>query len=102
MGEQEGRAALLTGDVRAFDARLRSDLEKDFPGIGRHIVGTRFARYGHGMAIPYPGFMRNVAPVLRRPWGRVFFAHCDTTGLAAVEGAIITAMEAARQIRALR
>jgi monoamine oxidase len=99
MGESEGRAELLAGNYDAFDARLRADLAKDFPGIERHIVGTRFARYGHGMALCYPGFMSNIAPVLRKPWGRVAFAHCDITGMPCVEAAVHTAMRAARLVK---
>lgn len=100
MGEQDGRAALLTTPHHDFAERLLSEMEKDFPQCRRNVAGIQFARYGHPMVIPYPGYITNVTPSFYKPFGRVWFANCDSHGLACMESAFSAAMMAANGVEA--
>lgn len=98
MGESEGRAALLTTSHETFSKQLVSELEKDFPGCAGKIEGIQFARWGHPMAVPYPGWVTQVAPEFQKPFRRIWFANADTLGLACFESAFAAARAAAEGV----
>jgi hypothetical protein len=101
MGEMEGRAALLTTSHADFEKRLLDELEKDFPGCRRKIAGVQFARWGHPMVVPYPGYITKVTPTFYKPLnGNVWFANSDAHGLACFESAFSAAMMAAHGVEA--
>ncbi|MBM3463352.1 MAG: FAD-dependent oxidoreductase [Armatimonadetes bacterium] len=99
MGEQEGRAELLTATHEELSRRLMDDLVKDFPDAREKVAGMQFARYGHPMVLPYPGFISTVTPLLRRPWGRFWFCHTDSQGMPCFEGAFSEATRVSRAVR---
>lgn len=99
MGEVEGRAALQTTSHHDFAERLLSEMEKDFPDCRRKVAGIQFARYGHPMVIPYPGYITNVTPHFYRPFGHVWFANSDAHGLACWESAYSAAAMAVKGVR---
>jgi spermidine dehydrogenase len=73
----------------------------------RDIAGMIFNRWGHAYCAPQPGFYlgRNGQPppsdVIRRPHGRITFAHSELLGEMSMAHAMHEAHRAARQVLAM-
>lgn len=98
MGGHDGRVALLRTPHDAFEVKLLNELDKDFTGIRDNVLGVQFARYGHPMVTPYPGYINNVTPVFSEAFGNIRFANSDAHGLACMESAFSSAMRAADDV----
>lgn len=96
-----GRARLLATTYGDFEQQIREKLTEMFGTAGfdarRDIAGIILNRWGHAFIAPQPGFFlgRNGAPppseVLRRPHGRIVFAHSELGGLMSMAEAMMEA-----------
>ncbi len=81
------RRELLAADHASLSQGIVADLER--AGSVRGVLERLDVwRWGHAMVRPTPGFIWG--PARRRaslPWGRVFFAHSDLSGMALFEEA---------------
>lgn len=85
-----GRAQLLATSYSDFEQQIRTQLSEMFSAAGfdarRDIAGIILNRWGHAYFAPPVGFFHGVgeraaAPdVLRRPHGRIVFAHSELQG----------------------
>ncbi|MFN7996833.1 MAG: FAD-dependent oxidoreductase [Bryobacteraceae bacterium] len=55
-------------------------IDRWFPGARRKIEEVHIYRRGHPMCMSIPGATTRIAPVVRKPLGKIFFAHSDTEG----------------------
>ncbi|HTQ58519.1 MAG TPA: FAD-dependent oxidoreductase [Bryobacteraceae bacterium] len=55
-------------------------IDRWFPGARRKIEEVHVYRRGHPMCMSIPGATTRIAPKIRRPLGRIFFAHSDSEG----------------------
>lgn len=95
----QGRKRLESSSDAAILAGVKRDLEKLLPGSTAKLKEARVIRWGHAMPIMGPHYYRDIQPVLARPEKRYFFAGEDVQA-PALEGAIISGFDAARDVRA--
>jgi Flavin containing amine oxidoreductase len=75
------RPRLLDDDYAlGFGKRVVEQLNAWFPGAREKIEEVRIYRRGHPMFLAAPGVLTRWAPEVRRPVGRIFFAHSDCEG----------------------
>ena len=55
-------------------------LDRWFPGSRAKVEEVHIYRRGHPMCMSIPGLTTRIAPRVRQPLGRIFFAHSDTEG----------------------
>ncbi len=55
-------------------------LDRWFPGAHAKVEEVHIYRRGHPMCMSIPGATTRIAPKVRKPLGRLFFAHSDTEG----------------------
>jgi protoporphyrinogen oxidase len=55
-------------------------LNRWFPGSREKVEEVHIYRRGHPMCMSIPGLTTRIAPRVRKPLGRIFFAHSDTEG----------------------
>lgn len=85
-----GRAQLLSTSYADFERQIREQLSEMFAAAGfdarRDIAGIILNRWGHAYSAPAPGFFfgsgKEPAPhdVIRKPYGRIVFAHSELQG----------------------
>lgn len=85
------RTAMLEASYTDLERRIRAQMSGMFGAAGfdarRDIAGIILNRWGHAFCAPQPGFFLgrdgNAPPpdVLRRPHGRIVFAHSELQGL---------------------
>jgi len=102
------RARLFATSYGDFERQLREQLTAGFAAAGfdakRDIAGIILNRWGHAYVAPQPGFYfgRDGAPppsdIIRRPHGRVVFAHSELLGEMAMAHAMHEAYRAAGQV----
>lgn len=113
-GPQQGpaaRARLFATSYADFERQLREQLTAGFAAAGfdakRDIAGIILNRWGHAYVAPQPGFYfgRDGAPppsaVIRKPHGRIVFAHSELLGEMAMAHAMHEAYRAAGQVMAM-
>ena len=67
---------------------IMRDLWEMHPGIEKDIARIDLYKWGHAMIRPTPNFIWHPDRALRRrPFGRIFFANADVTGLPLFEEA---------------
>ncbi|MBL0916544.1 MAG: tagatose 1,6-diphosphate aldolase [Sphingopyxis sp.] len=103
-----GRAKLFATSYADFERQLREQLTAGFAAAGfdakRDIAGIILTRCGHAYVAPQPGFYfgRDGAPppsdVIRKPHGRIVFAHSELLGEMAMAHAMHEAHRAAGQV----
>lgn len=70
--------------------------------IRQHARRVDVMRYGHAMAVPTPGLQHNAAlRALRKPHGRLHFAHSDLAGYSVFEEAFHFGSVAGRRVARL-
>ncbi len=90
------RSQLLQGGWRDWAQRVVDDLAAVHPDLPAKLRRADLMRYGHAMSIPVPGLRGSPAlAALRRPQGRVRFAHADLAGYSVFEEAFTAGVEAA-------
>ena len=95
---ENARRELLVRDQRYWSARIAQDLLAAHPGLEKLIERIDIYRWGHAMMRPSPGSIWGEDSLLRRrPFGAVFFASCDATGLPLFEEACFAGIRAAEQ-----
>ena len=102
-----GRAQLLSTSYADFERQLREQLSDMFGAAGfdarRDIAGIVLNRWGHAYFAPGTGFFfgsEGSAPppeVIRRPHGRIVFAHSELQGNMNMAHAMLEGTRGARQ-----
>ncbi len=93
------RKALLSWDAAACRDRVFADLRSAHPDLVRRTTRVTFARHGHAMVRPRPGFVFGAArEAAAQPFRGVHFAHTDLSGLALFEEAFWHGRRAAAEI----
>ena len=78
---------------------IMKDLWEMHPGIEKDITQIDLYKWGHAMIRPTPNFIWNPDRELRgRPFGRIFFANADVTGLPLFEEACYSGIRAAQGV----
>ena len=78
---------------------IMQDLLVAHPDLERYVTRIDVYRWGHAMIRPSPGIIWGRQSVIRRqPFGNVYFASCDTTGLPLFEEACFSGIRAAEQV----
>ncbi len=105
------RARLLSTSYAQFEKQIRTQMSEMFGSAGfdarRDIAGIILNRWGHAFFAPQPGFFlgRDGQPppheVLRRPHGRIVFAHSELQGLMSMAYAMREAHRGAGQALAM-
>src|SRR5262249_2821798 len=78
--ESERTQFLNDDHVRGLAEKSVELLNRWFPGSRDKVEEVRIYRRGHPMFLSAPGILTRLAPKIRRPFGRVFFAHSDSQG----------------------
>ncbi len=94
----EGRMELLSKPCDFWATQILRDLANYGLSTDK-IKGIEICRYGHHLAIPYPGFITGPREVVSKPYGRYFLAKDDTQGVPCLESAIWSGMKAAEEVR---
>jgi len=85
----QGRTELLTTSYPEYERRISAQMTKLFASSGfradRDVAGLILNRWGHAFSVPFAGFFggasgRAPRDVIRRPYGRVAFAHSELNG----------------------
>lgn len=102
-----GRAQLLSTSYAEFERQIREQLSEMFAASGfdarRDIAGIVLNRWGHAYFAPGPGFFfgsdDQPAPheVIRKPHGRIVFAHSELQGNMNMAHAMLEGKRGARQ-----
>ena len=91
------RRDLLDADWRPWAQRVIDDLAVAHPDLPAKVRRVDLMRYGHAMSVPVPGLRGSAAlAALRRPSGRVRFAHADLSGYSVFEEAFFHGTAAGR------
>ncbi len=78
---------------------IMQDLLAAHPDLVRHVERIDVYRWGHAMIRPGTGIIWGSESAVRRePFGNVYFASCDTTGLPLFEEACFSGIRAAEQV----
>lgn len=106
-----GRARLFATSYAEFEHQIRQQMSEMFSAGGfdarRDIAGIILNRWGHAFCSPQPGFFlgRNGKPpppqVLRKPHGRIVFAHSELQGLMNMAYSMMEAHRGAAQAMAM-
>lgn len=84
-----GRRELLNTTYPEFERRIYAQMMKLFAASGfnpeRDVAGIILNRWGHAYSVPFPGFFggasgRAPRDVIRKPHGRIAFAHSELNG----------------------
>ncbi|MEA3208319.1 MAG: hypothetical protein QOE70_1376 [Chthoniobacter sp.] len=90
------REQALARSHESWCAQIVADLERAHRGITAQIRQIDVWLWGHGMIRPVPGFIWGEARRrMREPFGAVFFAHSDLSGLSIFEEACTRGVQAA-------
>jgi len=85
----QGRMELVSTSYPEYERRISAQMRKLFAASGfdaqRDVAGLILNRWGHALSVPFPGFFGGAsgnAPrdVIRRPHGRIAFAHSELGG----------------------
>jgi spermidine dehydrogenase len=86
-----GRMELLSTPYPEYERRIAAQMIRLFGASGfdakRDVAGLILNRWGHAYSVPFPGFFggaagKEAAPreVIRKPHGRITFAHSELNG----------------------
>ncbi len=86
-----GRMELLSTSYPEFERRISAQMMKLFAASGfdpkRDVAGLILNRWGHAYSVPFPGFFGGAAgkaaaprEIIRKPHGRIAFAHSELNG----------------------
>ena len=105
------RARLLATSYAEYERQIRQQMTEMFGVAGfdarRDIAGIILNRWGHAFCAPQPGFFLGrdgqLPPpeVLRKPHGRIVFAHSELQGLMSMAYAMMEAHRGAGQALAM-
>lgn len=86
-----GRMKLFQGDRQAIAAELSQSLESMIAYPKDSLKEIRLTRYGHQMTTSRVGLIQTLAG-LQKQVDRIFIAHSDGQGMAAIESALTEAL----------
>ena len=93
---ETARRELLNRDHRYWVNQIMRDLTQAHPDLEDLVQRVDIYRWGHAMIRPKPGTLWGQTSDWRqRPFGSIFFASCDTTGLPLFEEACFAGIRAA-------
>jgi hypothetical protein len=93
------RQKLLEEEHPYWVSVIMQDLLVAHPDLERVVSHIDVYRWGHAMIRPSPGVIWGCESFIRRePFGNVYFASCDTTGLPLFEEACFSGIRAAEQV----
>ena len=93
---EAARRELLNRDHRYWVNQIMQDLTQAHPDLEALVERIDIYRWGHAMIRPEPGTLWGQTSHWReRPFGSIFFASCDTTGLPLFEEACFAGIRAA-------
>ena len=93
------RRELLDKGHNFWVNEIMKDLWEMHPGIEKEITRIDLYKWGHAMIRPMPNFIWHPDRALRgRPFGRIFFANADVTGLPLFEEACYSGIRAAQGV----
>jgi spermidine dehydrogenase len=105
------RTAMFATSYDDYERRLREQLTAGFAAAGfdarRDIAGIILNRWGHAYLAPQPGFYFDrdgglpPSDVIRKPHGRITFAHSELLGSMSMAHAMHEAHRAAGQVLAM-
>ena len=86
-----GRMELLNTSYPEFERRIAAQMTRLFAASGfdatRDVAGLILNRWGHAFSVPFPGFFGGAAgkgsaprDLIRKPHGRIAFAHSELNG----------------------
>ncbi len=84
---EEGRRQLFEQPWTHWRDALLADLAVPHPDLHHKLTRIAITRYGHAMATPTPGTLRQVVPGAALVTGRLRFAHSDWAGYSVFEEA---------------
>ncbi len=91
------RRELLEKGRRFWVNEIMKDLWQMHPGVEKEITQIDLYKWGHAMIRPTPNFIWHPDRALReRPFGGIFFANADVTGLPLFEEACYSGIRAAQ------
>ena len=91
------RRELLDKGHDFWTNQIMKDLWEMHPGIEKDITRIDLYKWGHAMIRPTPNFIWHPDRALRgRPFGKIFFANADVTGLPLFEEACYSGIRAAQ------
>ena len=86
------RVRFLDDDyVMGFGNTAVDELNTWFPGAREKVEEVHLYRRGHPMFLSAPGVTTRLAPVIRRPFGNILFAHSDSEGNVSTYESALTA-----------
>ena len=83
----EGRRQLLDRPWTHWRDALLADLAVPHPDLRSKVTRIAITRYGHAMAMPTPGTLKQLSRSAPRAAGRLEFAHSDWAGYSVFEEA---------------
>ncbi|MCV2422499.1 flavin monoamine oxidase family protein [Paucibacter sp. DJ2R-2] len=93
---QARRGELLRSDWHHWLTQVLAELTTVHPDLPELLQRADLVRWGHAMSIPSPGLRGSRAlQALRRPQGRIHFAHSDLAGYSVFEEAYTRGCETA-------
>jgi hypothetical protein len=95
----DARSRLLDRNHKDWVNVIMNDLSRADDELADLVQRIDVYRWGHAMIRPDPGTLWGKSSELRRrPFGRVFFASCDATGLPLFEEACFNGIRAAEEV----
>jgi hypothetical protein len=92
---------LLTAALDEWQARILAVFDKCIPGLSQTVTGFYLYRWGHAFAAPTKGAVFAPArQLVKRPLGRICFAHADAEGIPTIDHAMARGFRAAREAAA--
>jgi hypothetical protein len=94
------RHRLLASSQTEFENLVRRELSAMHPGISKYISEIKTKIWGHGMIRPGKDFIwGGLRDIFAGPFGNIFLAHTDLSGISIFEEASFQGVKAAEQCR---
>jgi len=93
------RRALLESPWEAWAGQVLAPLQAVHPDLTDKLLRADLMRWGHAMSIPVPGLRGSTAlAALRKPLGRLHFAHSDLAAYSVFEEAYVAGWDVAGRL----
>jgi len=98
MHESERHLLLTEDSARKVASQVLSDFQRLLPSTNVDPLEVHIYRRGHPLYMSTPGLFTKVQPVVRAPFGRIFFANTDSQGpVSGTSQAVIAADRAVKE-----
>ena len=96
------RVGLLASPLDEWQGKILAEFDRVLPGLSQTVTGFYLYRWGHAFAAPTRGAVFAPArQLVKRPLGRICFAHADVEGIPTIDHAMSSGFRAARAAAAL-